>query len=238
MSILISTIPILPFGMVNAFIVKTGGNAIVVDTGFPGSAKRVLKQLQVSSNPTVKAIILTHGHMDHAGSATELRRILKVPVIAHEMEAPYLSGKKPRLLPTKGFGQVFKLTGLIEQPFDYFVPDIAFAGAEYNLSDLGFDGATVLHTPGHTPGSLSVFLPDGQVLAGDLAASGILLGGIAMRGRPKRPPFEEDTAAVARSLTALLGLGGRRFYLGHGGPLPKRAIEKHVDKIQRDLRPH
>ena len=51
------------------------------------------------------------------------------------------------------------------------------------------------------------------------------LGGIALRSRPKQPPFEENSTQVARSLAALLDRGGQTFYLGHGGPLPGDADE-------------
>jgi hydroxyacylglutathione hydrolase len=57
----------------------------------------------------------------------------------------------------------------------------------------------VLHTAGHTPGSISVELAAKDVLVGDLIASGILIGGIASNGRAIRPPFEDDPHAVARA---------------------------------------
>ena len=231
MSTTITSVSMLPLGMLNAFIVRNDGCAIVVDTGLPGSAEKALAQLRRTPGLQVTAIVLTHGHIDHAGSATALRAILDVPVIAHELEVPYLSGARPILRPTRGFGHVFKQTGLIERPFDHVPPDIAVAGPEFDLSEFGFKGARLLHTPGHTPGSLSMLLPDGQTIAGDLAASGILLGGIALRSRPKQPPFEENSTLVAQSLASLLDRGGQTFYLGHGGPLPRAAIEAHMARL-------
>ncbi|MCW1932754.1 MBL fold metallo-hydrolase [Pararhodobacter zhoushanensis] len=70
------------------------------------------------------------------------------------------------------------------------------------------------------------------MIAGDLLASGILLGGIALRGRPKSPPFEEDRAAVAASLRRLLAMGCETFYLGHGGPLPAAAVRRHIERLR------
>ncbi len=221
----------LPLGMLNAFVIRSGASAIVVDTGLPGSAGKVLSELRRTPDRKVTAIVLTHGHIDHAGSASRLRRLLGVPVIAHELEVPYLSGARPVLAPTKGFGHLFRRTGLIERPFDYFAPDVAVNGPEFDLTAFGLEGATLLHTPGHTPGSMSVLLPDGQAIAGDLAASGILLGGIALRSRPKQPPFEEDSALVAQSLARLLDRGGPTFFLGHGGPLPRPAVQAHAARL-------
>ena len=221
----------LPLGMLNAFVVRNDACAIVIDTGLPGSARKMLNELRRTPDLRVTAIVLTHGHIDHAGSAAELKRKLDVPIIAHELEMPYLSGVRPILLPTRGFGPIFRKTGLIERPFDYFAPDIVVSGSELDLSDLGLKGAVLLHTPGHTPGSMSVLLPDGHTIAGDLAASGILLGGIVLRSRPKQPPFEEDSALVARSLAGLLDRGSRTFYLGHGGPLARPAIAAHAARL-------
>ena len=73
------------------------------------------------------------------------------------------------------------------------------------------------------------------MIAGDLAASGILLGGLALRGRPKSPPFEEDIAGVIASLEHLLAQGCTQFYLGHGGPLPAQAIARHVGNLRKLL---
>lgn len=58
-------------------------------------------------------------------------------------------------------------------------------------------------------------------------------GGIALRSRPKQPPFEENSTQVARSLAALLDRGGQTFYLGHGGPLPGDAIRAHMARLTR-----
>jgi glyoxylase-like metal-dependent hydrolase (beta-lactamase superfamily II) len=100
------------------------------------------------------------------------------------------------------------------------MPDIHLAclpeaGGKHERSSRVQITAHVVATPGHTP----VVLNDGRVFAGDLLASGILLGGIALKDRPKQPPYKQDTIAVAKSLQHLLSLVGKSFYLGHGGPL-------------------
>ena len=116
--------------------------------------------------------------------------------------------------------------------------DVGFtrrAVTDGDIVDVGPMSFAVLHTPGHTPGSISVLIDDVQVIAGDLAASGIFLGGIALKNRPKQPPFEEDPQQVAKSLAALLSLGCTRFYLGHGGPLGADKIRKHVAFLEMAL---
>jgi hydroxyacylglutathione hydrolase len=90
----------------------------------------------------------------------------------------------------------------------------------------------VLPTSGHTCGSLSVVLHDGQALVGDLVSSGVLLGGIALTGRSKSPPFEDDPHQVADELERLASGGSTTFYMGQGGPLPKAEVLRHVRRLR------
>lgn len=223
----------LPFGMLNVFLVVRDKTAMLIDTGLPRSHDKVEKALAKHGLDWshLALTVLTHAHIDHAGSAVAVRERSKAPILAHRLEIDYCSGQAPLLKPTGPFGRLFQKTGAIEQPFDYFTPDIIVESQEYNLSDYGFPARVVL-TPGHTDGSISVVLDDGRVMAGDLAASGILLGGIALRNRPKQPPFEEDARAVAKSLQQLLSLGCTKFYLGHGGPLSASKIKSHIEYLR------
>lgn len=230
----IKTIPILPFGMLNAFLVTGPGGHVLVDSGLPGSVNAIGHVVKAAGHEwnDIKLIVLTHGHIDHAGSAAELRTLTGAPVLYHAAETHYCMGERPVLRPTRLFGRLFRMTGAIERPFPPVSADILMEGKTLDLKTLGLEG-TVLHTPGHTPGSVSLLLPSGDVLAGDLAASGILLGGIALRNRPERPPFEEDPRIVAQSLEELLSMGATRFHLGHGGPLGVQAIARHANRLKR-----
>jgi glyoxylase-like metal-dependent hydrolase (beta-lactamase superfamily II) len=81
-------------------------------------------------------------------------------------------------------------------------------------------------------GSISVLIDDGRVIAGDLVSSGIMLGGIMFKDKPKQPPFEESPLLVAQSLRLLLAEGSSLFHLGHGGPLGPKPICKHIARLQ------
>lgn len=230
---LISTIQILPFGMMNAFIVHGQQGAILVDTGLPGSQRKILQILESEglSWSDLKLIVITHGHIDHAGSAKKIRELSGAPILLHNLEKEYCSGAAMPFYPTDTFARLFKKCGVIQKPYDYFEPDIVINGSEeFELSQFGISGKVFL-TPGHTPGSVSLLLGDGNVLAGDLASSGILLGGIARKHRAKRPPFEESPKDVASSLEQLIASGAKNFFLGHGGPLPAVEIQRHVIKL-------
>ncbi|WP_120633833.1 MBL fold metallo-hydrolase [Ruegeria sp. EL01] len=229
----IEIIPVLPFGMLNAYLIVTGDSAVLVDTGLPNSCEKVENALWKYELDwsNLRLVVLTHAHIDHAGSAVDIQALSSAPVLAHKAEVPYCQGRAPLLRPSGIFGRVFRTTRAIQQPFTYFTPDIIMGSQEVDLETYGIP-ARVTYTPGHTPGSISVILKDGRVIAGDLLASGILLGGIAFRNRPKQPPFEEDTHEVARSLEGLLKSNCHHFFLGHGGPLFAPIVKKHVQKLR------
>lgn len=229
-------IPILPLGMVNAYLVKSEAGCVLVDAGIPGSERkigRVLSQHGLSFKD-IKLIIVTHAHTDHAGSAACVRALSGAPILAHKDDADFYSRKVPMTYCTTGwFGRLFIKTPAPHQPYEAFVPDILMDDAgSMSLKDFGVDGV-VTHTAGHTPGSIAVELASRDVLVGDLISSGILLGGIAFTSRACRPPFEEDPQTVARELERLVQGGAKRFHMGHGGPLESPEVLRHAGVLSR-----
>ncbi len=227
-------IPILPFGMVNAHLIRSEAACILVDAGIPGSERKVARVLARHglSFRDIKLIIVTHAHTDHAGSAARLRALSGAPILAHEDDAKFYSRESAmRFCPTGRAGRLLLRTKLPLQPYEGFEPDILMTNGEtVNLLNFGVDGV-VRHTGGHTPGSIAVELSSQEILVGDLIASGILIGGIALTGRAIRPPFEDDPRRVARELDRLVRGGARRFYMGHGGPLTATEVERHIQSL-------
>ena len=227
-------IPILPFGMVNAHLIRSEAACILVDTGIPGSERKIARVLARHgvSFRDIKLIIVTHAHTDHAGSAARLRALSGAPILAHEDDADFYRRKAPMTLcPTGRFARLFLKTPLPHEPYEGFQPDIMMRNGEtVNLLNFGVDGV-VRHTGGHTPGSIAIELASQDVLVGDLIASGILMGGIALTGRAIRPPFEDDPHKVARELERLVQLGASRFHMGHGGPLGAAEVKRHAKSL-------
>ncbi|UAK24268.1 MBL fold metallo-hydrolase [Sphingomonas nostoxanthinifaciens] len=229
-------IPILPFGMVNAHLIRSAAGSILVDTGIPGSERRIARVLARHglSFRDIKLIVVTHAHTDHAGSAARLRHLSGAPILAHRADADFYSRKRPMAFcPTSRVGGLFIKTPMPHEPYEGFEPDITMHDGEaLNLLNFGVDGI-VRHTGGHTPGSVAVELASGDALVGDLIASGILIGGIAFKGRAIRPPFEDDPHRVAEQLDRLVQGGAARFHLGHGGPLEPPEVLRHIRKLAR-----
>lgn len=230
---------------VNAyFLGDPGGPWILVDTGMPFSAEQIKKAVDdlygVQARP--EAIVLTHGHFDHAGSLEELSRYWDVPVYAHPMEIPYLTGQSeyPPADPTVGgFGgqlsrfytnKPVNVSERIHQlPEDGTIP----AMAEWKW----------LHTPGHTPGHISLFRESDSVLvAGDaIITMNMRDMGDFMSGKPElNPPpeyFTPDWSASLRSIDKLASLRPSILATGHGEPLYYRGLELDLIDFADRCRP-
>lgn len=227
-------IPILPFNMVNAHLIKSEAGCVLVDTGIPGSEGKIERTLARNglSLADIKLIVVTHAHTDHAGSAARMRELSGAPILAHQDDADYYSRKVPMTYCTTGWvGRLFVKTPAPHEPYQGFVPDILMRGGEsMDLGDFGVDGV-VRHTGGHTPGSMAIEMASQDALVGDLIASGILIGGIAFNGRAIRPPFEDDPHTVAHELERLVRDGSKRFHMGHGGPLEAAEVLRHARRL-------
>lgn len=220
--------------MINAFLI-TGEKHVLVDTGLPGSELKILAQLKKLriNYKDIGLIIITHGHIDHFGSASSLSKLIDSPILAHseDLEAyrsgtGYLATMKPTSLHWWIFRKIIK--NQKTQPFE---PNIQLSdNEEYSLSGYGIDGK-VIHTPGHTPGSLSIILENGEAIIMDMMASGILLGGIMWLSRVKHPPFHDDLKQLKGSFDKLLQYNSDKYYLGHGGPVNRKQLKKYRQKL-------
>lgn len=226
----------LTIGFVNVYAVgDPAGEWVLVDTGLPGThaftRAALARRWGAMARPA--AIVLTHGHFDHAGSARALADAWGVPVFAGRLELPYLTGRSDypprdpsmggaiaqmsRLFPTSGTDLGDRVRAL---PDDGGVP--------------GMPGWRWLHTPGHTAGHVSLFRPaDGVLLAGDALATldmDAWSSHVTEHRELDRPaaPFTTDWQAARRSVGHLADLSPTVVAAGHGIPLAGRGLAREL----------
>ena len=208
----------------NAYLLQ-GDRTIIVDTGVPGNATAMLRQMlrHDISPDNVSLILLTHGHIDHFGSAAELKRHTGAPIAIHAADAPSLrTGTNPPLLPTCAMGRILK-PFFQHRQIEPCEPDMLIE-EEARLDVFGVS-ARIVFTPGHTSGSLSVLTSSGDLIAGDLLIGGCLGGHIAS-GWPGLPYFLDDLALIRHSIHSILKLSPTRIHVGHGGPLDPARVRR------------
>lgn len=192
-----------------------GDRVVVLDTGIAGQAGRILERLTAEGRAAsdVSLILLTHGHGDHAGSAAALRAATGAPVaLGAGDEQKALVGRDTEMRARPGAGdalmRVVRRLRAHSPVGEGPVPDIVIDG-ERSLAEFGID-ATVVPTPGHTRGSLSVFTASGDALVGDL------LGGAGRsRPEPRAAVFASDEAAVDAGIRMVIARRPRRVFTGH-----------------------
>ncbi|SMO57126.1 FAD-dependent monooxygenase [Melghirimyces algeriensis] len=205
---------------VNCYMIRGEEGSVLVDTGFPGKTDVLLKKLKRKGvNPKeISLILLTHGHPDHAGNAAELRQCLGVPVAIHRLEAEWMrTGKTVIPSPVRPFGHVIKALSKPEIPS--FEPDLQIEEGT-SLNKYGVKGR-VLHTPGHSPGSISLLLDSGDALVGDLMA-----GGLMFKDRPDYMFLLEDVSLTRNSIKKLLTYKPSRLFFGHGQPASGESAQR------------
>jgi hydroxyacylglutathione hydrolase len=188
---------ILPVGMLGCNCSVIGDEvtreAIVVD---PGDDVSKIVEILEANQLAVKMIVITHAHIDHIGGAEKLRTHTGAPVYMHEAD---------KVLSDRLDVQASWLG--VETPKD---PGIDQPAREGDIIRAGSVEARVLHTPGHTPGSISLYLPlESKLIAGDTLFEGSI-------GRTDLPGG--DTAQIGRSIRKLYTLPEDTVvFPGHGG---------------------
>jgi glyoxylase-like metal-dependent hydrolase (beta-lactamase superfamily II) len=208
-------------GIGRAYLYKEADRLTLIDTGLPGSAERVYAEIaRAGGTPEdVKQIVVTHSHHDHAGALADVAARTGAQVLAHAIDAAVVRGDRPPgAADRRGFARL--LTPILGMSARAPAPcrvDRELAGGDE--IDLG-GGARVVHAPGHTPGSIALYLPGRRLLfAGDAASSALGLG-------PPRGPFglyNEDQAQARASFRMLAELEFDAAFFGHGKPLSKDA---------------
>lgn len=225
-------IAIVPTLVANAYLVGAGPSWVLIDACTPGNERRIQRAAARRFGPASRprAILLTHGHFDHAGSAVALAAVWGVRVYAHPSELPYLTGRAaypPMNLTGPGF-----FTRLAR-----FFPTHTVNLEEY-IEPLdparpipGLPDWEMFETPGHTPGHVAFFRPrDAALLAGDAVTTMNLDSFFDTITRSKsvcRPPVPAtmNWTDARRSVELLATLRPALIAAGHGLPMHGAAGE-------------
>ncbi len=238
----------LKITFVNVFGLRhEDGSWTLIDTALPFCAARIKSWAEKTFGRSPNAIVLTHGHFDHAGAAKELTEEWNVPVYAHPLEFPYLTGEKEYPAPDwKAGGGLMPLMSptLPRGPIDLGsrLKELPGEGSELSLAEM--PGWKLIHTPGHTPGHVSFFREsDRTLLVGDAFCTtkpeSFFAANFSQPAELHGPPsyFTSDWSAAKASVRKLAALEPATVAAGHGKPLAgsevPQALHTLADNFER-----
>ena len=209
----------------NVYLLNSGNSLTLVDSGLGREADLIIAQIQDAGYAlsSLHTIVLTHAHGDHTGGAAELARCTGARVLTHREEAPYIEMTKP--LPTASlFQRVMLWLG------DKIMLKNSPCRVDRHLEDgdtvEALGGMQVIHTPGHTPGSICLYHAERKILfCGDA-----LFNANPMTGKPgfrlPVPVATLDNTQARDSVERLSNLAVEVLCCGHGEPILEKAGEK------------
>jgi glyoxylase-like metal-dependent hydrolase (beta-lactamase superfamily II) len=203
-------------------LLKDEEQTILVDCGYPNFLDLLREAAGRWNIPleSITQIIITHDDMDHIGSLAALKRAYPhLPIISHAIEAPYISGaqKSLRLVQAENMLEMLPAEGKAAgEQFVRFLQTVERAPVDQLVRDQDLlpwcGGIEIVHTPGHTPGHMSLYLASSKTLiAGDAVV--IENGGLNIAN----PQYALDLEAAVQSVRKLLNYDIERLYCYHGG---------------------
>jgi len=228
----------LNLGFVNAYAIETLEESwVLVDSGLKINLA-ALQSLESHFGKPPIALLLTHGHIDHAGSAKELAEAWNLKIYASKMEKPFLTGQSiyPPYDPTVG-GPLAQMSRIFPNAMFNFTGRLELYPDDGTLPFLS--GWQVIDTPGHTPGHVSLWHEDDRVLlAGDALCTADFDSYLGMATQKKQfarggSPFTPDWEASKTSVGKLADLEPSIVAAGHGQPISGADVADQMREFER-----
>ena len=212
-------------GRSNVFLVSNGKINLLTDTSPAFMRHRLMKRLDQFNVKSIDFLILTHTHFDHAANACQLKEKFGLKVIVHKTEAGFLnSGDSPIPAGTNTFTR-----WLVRNAGEWFRKMVRYKSCNpdqlihQNFSLLPFGiNAEIIHTPGHSDGSICLVVDNEIALVGDT-----LIGTFP---RSCFPPFADNKPALIKSWQILIKTGCSLFLPSHGSARTHEFLKKNLRK--------
>jgi hydroxyacylglutathione hydrolase len=210
----------------NVYLVLDQSELMLIDTGMPGSFRRIIDYAnRIYRKPSeITTIVLTHCHIDHMGSAQQLKELANAKVAVHQEDARFVSGEKAQPSPRGALGILFK----VFSPFFKAKP----VQPDILLNDGDRVGKlTVVHTPGHTPGSISLYDSERRLI---FVGDAIRCAHGKISGPSKR--FTPDMNRALQSIAKVSQLEFDVMLSGHGDTLKPNAsyaVKEFYESLQK-----
>jgi glyoxylase-like metal-dependent hydrolase (beta-lactamase superfamily II) len=194
-----------------SLVLDPAQGATLVDTGLPGQEQAIAAALAEAGVGVgdLRRIVLTHQDIDHVGALHALAAESGARVLAHEIEVPFIDGRElPRFARPEMLERRPELRPVAERLQPTPVDEPLRDGGRLDVAG----GIRVVHTPGHTPGHVCLYLErSGVLVAGDALT--------AAEGRLQGPnqAATPDMASATRSVRRLAELDVRAIVCYHGG---------------------
>jgi glyoxylase-like metal-dependent hydrolase (beta-lactamase superfamily II) len=194
------------------YLIDFGDELVLIDAGAGRSSAQIVQNIQMLGfNPgLISHLILTHCHIDHIGSAPFFQKKYNTKIVIHELDALAVEKGDSTRTAANWYGTTFPPTKI----------DVKLKGKEETLQ-FGSEQLHCLHTPGHTPGSISAYLDrDGKRV----------LFGQDIHG-PFHKAFGSDIKEWRKSMQLLLKLNADILCEGHFGIYqPKEKVRDYIER--------
>ncbi len=219
----------LKLGLTQVYLLKAADGYIQIDAGYKSNIDKYFKILEKNNiNPEdIKLIIVSHAHSDHVGALKEIKDKTKAKVLVNENDAEYLiKGESAEVKPISIIAKILvKILPEKMLRFDPVQPDIIIK-EEFSLEEFGLQ-AKVVHTPGHTLGTVSVITEEGSAF---ISCS---VHGFPLRMSPGLPGAALDVDEVMKSWEKIIDEGAKDIYIAHGKPFKVDVLKKILKKKKK-----